>query len=106
MKKNEVWYETKIAFNKFWVRLSTAYRILFRKHNHWFLVNLSEPDLRLLLQDKLKEIRWMQHGLQQYNVIQIMKLVADNIDDDEMILKKADFEAHSELLHDKQYEDL
>lgn len=78
--------------NKFWLKLTAAYKILF-KWDHCFVVAIDRENLeRLLLEDDI-EASMTYIGMQSYNVKQVIHVLADTYDEDDMILSKAEFHA-------------
>ena len=95
----------KIALNKFRVRLSAAYRILFRPSERFLIIRIDEANLTRMLKADMNsdvedytnvEIDYTWHGLQKYNVYKLVQIMNDNIDPDEMILRKADYQVSAD----------
>lgn len=78
---------------KFKIRLHAAYRILFRKYNHWVILNVSDENLIKLLKDEDFDTDMLYHGVQPYVFYRIIKMVSNSKDDIDMVLDKAKFEA-------------
>lgn len=83
-------------FQKFLVRLKCCYIILFRKYNHWVILNLDKENLIKLLTDKEFEVSMMYHGLQKWCIYKMIKKLSNTKNDIDMILEKAEFEAKSD----------
>lgn len=84
------WNELSI----FKTRLIAVWRILFsEKREHWLLISMDKPNLRLFLQDKEFDVVLTYAGLHDYNQRQLIKKISNSIDPDDLILEKALFEA-------------
>lgn len=88
----------KIKIEKFKIRITTCYKILF-VWKHWFIAPISEQQLRDYFMDKDVEFTFTKHGLQNYNVFAIIKGIANQKDDIDMALMKADFEAQAQITY-------
>jgi hypothetical protein len=77
------------------IRLRVCYNILFRKYNHWAILNLDKDNLVKLLQDKEFEADILYHGLQPYVCNRMIQMVANNFNDIDSICAKAEFEAEA-----------
>ena len=55
-----------------------------------------------MLTDQEFELTPIYHGIQPYVMFKAMHMFANAHDDDDMILMKADFEAHAQLLSDSK----
>lgn len=86
-----------IGWKKFTVRIKIVWAILTNRKPHWVIIMLSREDLVDLLQED--EDFWPEvyhHGLQRYNVMQIIDRIREGIDDADLVLEKARFEAMAE----------
>lgn len=101
MKINDI---KNAKFRKFILRLQVCYKILFNKWPHWFIVPLTEPQLIQLIKGDLHEITFTMHGLQKYNVMQMVIEMSECYDADDMVLMKGDYEAAAQELGDKNRE--
>lgn len=82
---------------KLMIRLKVCFRILTMKDRHWFVYAIDEQNLIELIKGADFNVSVMYHGLQTYQVKLIIKAISDSIDDIDMILAKADFEANCQL---------
>lgn len=96
-------YDLRISFKKFQSRIKIAFGILFRRYDHWFFVNFDMKQLVKLVQEEDFDVTITKHGLQNYNVRRAIKMMANAIDDDDMVLEKGDFEAHAEILKEQGF---
>lgn len=80
----------------FWMRLRTACKILFIHNRHWFLVCLTDDELKKHLTGKLENVTVINHKLHPYNTNTIIQCISNGIDKDELILQKAAFEGEVE----------
>jgi hypothetical protein len=71
-------------------------------YKHWFIVNLNRQQLIDLVSDGDFECDIVHHGLQRYNVEDIMKKCAAATPDVDHILNKAEFEAKATLRNKTQ----
>ncbi len=83
--------------NKLYIRLRVCYRILFRKYNHWALLNVKEEDFIKLLTGQEFTIDADIHGLHKYNLLKLIKQAAESYDEIDMLLEKTAFEAEAGL---------
>ena len=79
-------------WNKFKIRLRACFRIMFRKYDHWVILNVSRNDLELLVRDKNFDVEVLYHGIQPYILYKIIQEVENGTDGIDMILEKAEFE--------------
>lgn len=91
----------KIKLLKFKSRLLVAYRILFRKYDHWLIINVDKDNLIKLLKDEDFETDGYYHGIQPYVYFKMVERVASSKDEIDMMLEKAKFEAEASLLTKK-----
>jgi hypothetical protein len=82
--------KAKVYFNKLSIRLKVCYKILFRKYDHFVLINVDMENLVKIIKDENFETNLVYHGVQPYLAYRMIEMVA--CDEDEMILKKALFE--------------
>lgn len=82
----------KNKFKKFKIKLKIIKNILFN-WDHFFIMNLDERNLKKMLREQDFDMDSSYHGLQYYNVLYIIKQIASTIDDDDLVLKKAEFQA-------------
>lgn len=75
------------------LRIYAAYCILFRKYNHWIILNVDKDNLVKLLKDENFESNFLYHGVQPYIAYRMIKMVSNSKDDIDMALDKAKFEA-------------
>lgn len=87
---------------KFKIRLKIIYGILFKKHTNWAFISIKHTDLSALLEDKAYGIYIMTHGLHEYAFYKLVKIVAKEKDDIDMLLDKAKFEAEAQLNADEE----
>lgn len=81
-------------------RIKVCYSILFGKNTSWMLIALKDKkDLENLIFDNDVDIKIIFEGLQKYNTMQLMKLMGDNIEEVDLILNKAHFEASAEYFN-------
>jgi len=74
-----------------------AWSILSGRKPHWFIVMLSREELVDLLKEEddfWPEVHY--HGLQKYNIMQIVDRLREGISYEEMILEKVKFEVQAE----------
>lgn len=88
--------------SKFIVRITACWYILTRKYDHWFTINIDEKNLQLLLEEQDFETTITYHGLQPYNIKEIMRTIMINRTEEDRILEKAAFQAESQLLQQKK----
>lgn len=81
--------------------MQVAFCVLFR-YEHWFIVNLTEKQLIEHFKENDIDIQIKMCSLWEYNVLTIINRMHSSIDQDELILKKAEFEARAELLREKK----
>lgn len=93
--------KTKIKIKLFLVRLSTAWMILTKPHLHWIVFHFTTAELIEQLKGELFEYKLIIHKLQEYNAKAIIKSISGKIDDIELMLEKAQFEAEAELKYGK-----
>lgn len=86
-------FNFKVAIKKFWIRLHTAWWILFHPKSHWVLMHLDEKNLIKLIKEESLEVNLKYHGLVEYNIRMMCKFVANTRDDIDYILDKASYEA-------------
>tara|TARA_R100001530_G_scaffold136174_1_gene115599 strand:+ start:344 stop:592 length:249 start_codon:yes stop_codon:yes gene_type:complete len=77
------------------IRLNAAIKILFS--SHWVILRVEQNDLGNMLLEEDYDIKILFHGLQPYGVWRIIKDMANEKDDLDMLLDKAQFEAEAEL---------
>lgn len=85
-----------IPVNKLLTRIRTAYKIIFRKYDHWVVLNVNDENLIKLLKEENFECDVEYHGLQPYVFRTMIKMVANEKDDNDMLLDKIIFEAEAE----------
>lgn len=85
----------RVRLFKFKLRLRACYNILFRKYNHWVILDLDNENIIKLLKDENFDANILYHGLQPYNVYKIIQMVGNSKDDVEMLCYKAEFEANA-----------
>ena len=73
-------------------KLIICYKVLFR-HKHCVVLNLDDDNLVNLLTDKETDINVIYFGMQPYIYNKMIKDMASEIDDVDMICAKAEFEA-------------
>lgn len=97
--------KVKIALRLLKVRLYAAGRILFRPKERFILLRIDEKNLeKMVVIDQCHDrpdfseidVDFSYHRLQLYNVYKLLKVVADQIDPDELVLMKADYEVEAE----------
>ena len=84
---------------KILLRLKIAYYALF-VYDHYFIINIKRKELKNMFLGNEFELDGFRCGLQEYNQCAIIKTMGNEIDDDEFILMKDEFEAMAESLHD------
>lgn len=82
---------------KFFLRWRTAWNIISGKYKHWTLVVVSRKQFEQMLLEKDFGVLRIDHGMREYNVAYLIRQLADSVDDDEMIMMKADYEADAVL---------
>jgi hypothetical protein len=80
------------------VRIIAAYRILFRKYNHWVILDVNDENLVKLLKNESFDADILYHGVQPYIYYKMIKMVGNSKDDIDMLLDKAKFEADASEL--------
>lgn len=80
---------------KLLIRLKAVYRIIFRKYNHWAILNIDNENILKMLQGEKFECDVIYHGLQPYNMYCMIKQVSKSKDEIDMALDKALFEANA-----------
>lgn len=92
----------KTYLKKLHVRLIVCYRILFRKYDHWLIINLTDQELKKLLSGEEFDTNSIYHGQRPYNVDILLKNAAANISDIDLICDRAAFDAEYELFKAKR----
>lgn len=87
----------KVKWRKFKVRIQVAWCVLF-KYEHWFIVNLTEKQLIDHFKENDIDIQIKMCALWEYNVLALINHMHSSIDQDDLVLKKAEFEAKAYLL--------
>jgi len=87
---------TKSTFKLFLYRLEAAWTILFSPKLHWILLSLDNEQFIKLFKQEGIELNFRYHRLQEYNFYDIVKRLAEQKDDIDMMLGKAEFEAEAE----------
>lgn len=90
----------KNKLKKIKIKLSVVWNIIF-KWDHFFILNLDERNLKKMLREQDFDMDSMYHGLQHYNVMYIMNQIGNSIDQDEMVLQKARFQAKAQMKNEK-----
>jgi hypothetical protein len=80
-------------FFKLRIRLAVAYKILFRKYDHWAILNVDQENFVKMVKEEPFNVDISYHGVQPYGVHQIVRAVAKSKDEIDIILDKAQFEA-------------
>lgn len=94
-------FANSIRVLKFLTRLKAAYRILFRKYDHWVILDVKKPELIKCLKDENFDVDVLYHGVQPYIYHKMIRMVAASKDSIEIALDKAQFEADSEEYNKK-----
>ena len=84
---------------KFILRIVATKRIWVGSQKHFFLISMDKKNLIELVKDEDFEVNLLTHGMRDYNVVKVVKKIADNYDNEDMILMKAEYEANA--LNDK-----
>jgi len=87
----------KTKRNKFWIRIRTCWYILTGKYKHWYLTHIDDENLKVFFKKGQYEIEVVYHGIRPYIFKTLVKHYAKSIDDVDMILEKATFDAEYEL---------
>ncbi len=83
--------------SKLITRLKVCYRILFRKYDHWIILNLKEKEFINLISDNDFEIDGDYHGMQPYIMRKMIRKCADqNIKETDLLLDRIEFHADVE----------
>lgn len=80
-------------------KLILLWRLFFTDHKHWIFISFNEESLVSLIKEESFEIDSVYHGLREYNVKKLFKMAANQIDDDQLILDKAEYEAKALFPH-------
>lgn len=84
-----------LGMKKFFMRLSVAYRILFRRDKHWVYIHLDRENFKKLVkEEKDFSLEIDFHGMQKYNLLFMIKSISDEIGFTDMVEEKARFEAN------------
>ena len=83
-------------FKKLKVILSTCYKILFRKYDHWAVISIDDENLELLLKDKNFDANITHHGTQHYVTLRMIQRVSEAITWEGITLEKAKFQYEAE----------
>lgn len=84
----------KTKFFKLKIRLLVCWRILFSKrYKHWIIIDIDDINLIRLVTDKKFNVGTMWHGTQPYINQKMIKRLAEQTDEIDMILNKATFES-------------
>ena len=86
------------GMKKLKVRIIAAYRILFRRYNHWVILDVNDENLVKLLKNESFDADILYHGVQPYIYYKMIKMVGNSKDDIDMLLDKAKFEADASEL--------
>ena len=78
---------------KLYMRIVATKRVWFGRDRHFVIISLDKKNLVELIKDEDFEINILTHGLRDYNVMRIIKNIAEKYDDIDMALLKADYEA-------------
>ena len=93
----------KTLLSSYKYKFMAVYRLLKPSTEHWFFVNIPEKELMKSFQRKAYEPLIIMGGLQEYNIKRIIKDLSNDIDDIDLMLGKAHFEAKAyELAKQKQ----
>jgi len=84
----------KTELRKFQARIVIAYRIIFRKYNHFAVISVTEENLEKLLEEKEFDAQLVYHGLQPYCIDRMIRMISNSKDDIDMALSKAEFEGN------------
>jgi hypothetical protein len=87
----------KTKLYKLNLRFTAIYRILFRKYNHWAIINLDDENLVKLLKEEDFTADCIFHGIQSYIFYRMVKKVGNYKSDIDMMLEKAEFEAKASI---------
>lgn len=82
--------------NKFILRIRVAWSVLFI-YDHFFIINLKRTELIRSFKGEDFDAEGYRVGLQPYNQQMIIKTMGENIDEDSLVLMKAEFEAMAEM---------
>lgn len=83
---------------QFFIRLNVCYKLLFRKYKHWVVFNLDDENLaKLLKEEEDFDVDATYCYLQPYIISQMVKHMAMNKSDVDLVLDKATFEAEAEI---------
>ena len=89
--------KTKNKLNLLWIRISIAYKILFKPKTHWFFLSMTTEQLTKMLGGDGLEAELMTHRMLKYNVDCVVDIIHSQKDDVDRILDKARFEAEATL---------
>jgi len=78
---------------KFYIRLLACYKILFRKYDHWVILDVDKDNLVKLLKDEPFTSDVLYHGVQPYVFYKMIKNISNTTSEIDMICAKAEFEA-------------
>jgi hypothetical protein len=76
-------------------KLKVIWDLLTNKYNHWIIIQLSDEDVVNLIKEEGFDVSTHYYGLQRYNCQTIFKGLGESIDDSEMLLSKAKYEAEA-----------
>jgi len=77
-------------------RIRAAWKILVNPNLHWILISVSREEFIKHLKGEDATVDFSYHKLQEYNFYDLVKRLADEKDDVDMMLGKAAFEAEAE----------
>lgn len=97
LQKATVVRRLRVKMMKLKLRLLACYRILFKRYNHWVILNVDEENLVKLLKDETFDTDILYHGVQPYVAYRMIKMVGNSQDDIDMALSKAEFEANASI---------
>ena len=81
-------------------RLKACWNILFN-YNHFVIINVDKENILRLITDKQFEIKGSYLGFQPYVYNKLIKSLAADKDDIDMVLDKAQFEADAQQFKNK-----
>jgi hypothetical protein len=87
----------RVKRNKYWIRIRTCWYILTGKYKHWYITNIDDENFKKFFKNQRYELDITYLGIRPYIFKRIIKNYARSIDDVDMILGKAQFDAEYDL---------